>query len=132
MVVFPPWFGDSAIGAGRAYFTEAGFDDVTTMQVSPGPDWEGVAPGDLYKRLMHVQQDVELLFDQIAASCPDDADGVLIAGTGLRSVGVIDRLEASLNRPVVTANQASLWRCLGLSGHGTSVAGYGRLLRGPR
>ena len=132
LVVFPPWFGPSAIQAGGTYFSIAGFDDVTTMQVSPGPDWEGVAPGDLYKRLMHIRQDVELLFKQIVADCPEGADGVLIAGTGLRSVGVIERLEAALGRPVITANQASLWRCLGLSGVETPVPGYGRLLRDPR
>lgn len=129
LVVFPPWFGTGAIEAGRAYFKANSFEDVTTMHTSPGPDWEGVAPGDLYKRFMHIRQDTDLLFRQIAAECPAAADGVLIAGTGLRSVGIIDRLEAALGRPVVTANQASLWRCLGLSGFSDPVPGYGRLLR---
>ena len=56
-------------------------------------------------------------------------DGVLIAGTGFRCVGILDALERDLQRPVVSANQASLWHCLRLSGVRTPVGGYGNLLR---
>ena len=42
------------------------------------------------------------------------ADGVLIAGTGFRCVGIIEALEQEMQRPVITANQASLWQCLRL------------------
>jgi len=52
---------------------------------------------------------------------------VLRIGTGLRCVAMIDGLERALGRPVVTANQASLWRCLRLSGLDAQIAGYGRL-----
>ena len=78
---------------------------------------------------MGFQQDVEALYAEVRSACPDDADGVLIAGTGFRCVGIIEALEEDLNRPVVTANQASLWRCLRLSGVRTPVSGYGTLLR---
>ena len=57
------------------------------------------------------------------------ADGVLIAGTGFRCVGIIDTLEKDLHKPVVTANQASLWQCLRKSGVTAAVSGYGRLLQ---
>jgi maleate isomerase len=80
---------------------------------------------------MHIRQDSGLLFDQVVANCPASADGVLIVGTGLRCVGIIDELESRLSLPVVTANQASLWRCLGLAGVDAPVVGYGRLLAGP-
>jgi maleate isomerase len=45
-------------------------------------------------------------------------------------VAIIDALERDLGRPVVTANQASLWRCLRLAGLSPSIDGYGRLLAG--
>ena len=66
---------------------------------------------------------------QVRAACPREADGVLIAGTGFCCVGILDALERDLQRPVVSANQASLWHCLRLSGVRTPVGGYGNLLR---
>ena len=41
---------------------------------------------------------------------------------------IIEALEAALGRPVVTANQASLWRCLRLAGIDDAIPHYGRLL----
>ena len=46
--------------------------------------------------------------------------------TGLRCVGLLEALEQDLQRPVMSANQASLWHCLRLSGVNTPVNGYGR------
>jgi maleate isomerase len=43
-------------------------------------------------------------------------------------VAIIAALEEDLGRPVITANQASLWRCLRSSGLRTPVVGYGSLL----
>ena len=51
----------------------------------------------------------------------------MIAGTGFRCVGIVDALEKALQRPVVTANQASLWRCLNHLGLASDVKGYGQL-----
>ncbi len=87
-----------------------------------------MAPQDLYRQFMHLDQNAELLSDQVIAECPDEADSVLMIGTGLRCVGVIDEIETALGKPVVTANQASLWRCLQLAGVETGVTGYGKLM----
>ncbi len=54
---------------------------------------------------------------------------MLIAGTGFRCVAILESLEQELKRPVISANQASLWHCLRLSGVKEPVAGYGSLLR---
>jgi len=54
---------------------------------------------------------------------------VLIAGTGFRCVGILEALEQDLKRPVISANQASLWHCLRSAGVHAKVAGYGSLLR---
>ena len=70
---------------------------------------------------MGFAQEIEPLRAQILASCPPAADGVLIAGTGFRCVGIIDALEQELQRPVVSANQASLWHCLRSAGVATKI-----------
>jgi maleate isomerase len=131
-IVFPPWFTEDTMRAGAAYFSGHGFQESGIHRQVPEPRWSDVRPQDLYTNLMHIQQNAEQLFDQIVANCPSAADCVLIVGTGLRCVGIIDALESELGRPVVTANQASLWRCLSLAEVGTPVTGYGQLLAGPR
>jgi maleate cis-trans isomerase len=57
------------------------------------------------------------------------ADGVLLSGTGLPTVGVLERLERELGKPVVSSTQASLWRALRVAGVRSGVPGFGRLLR---
>lgn len=131
-IVWPPWFGDRAMAAGAAYFPAQGFPEISTWRQAPAPRWADVPPERMYAERMHMDQDADRLHDQILAECPASADGVLIAGTGQRCVGVIDRLEAALGRPVITANQAGLWRCLSLAGVDTPIEGYGALLAGPR
>lgn len=57
-----------------------------------------------------------------------EADAVLLSGTGLPTVGVLEVLERDLGKPVVSSNQASLWRALRMAGVREPVAGFGRLL----
>ena len=57
------------------------------------------------------------------------ADAVLLSGTGLPTVAVLETLERDLGKPVLSSNQASLWQALRMAGVRESIAGYGRLLR---
>ena len=57
-----------------------------------------------------------------------EADAVLLSGTGLPTVGVLELLERDLGKPVISSNQASLWRALRLAGVREPVPGFGRLL----
>ncbi|MGC1443519.1 MAG: hypothetical protein WA888_23150 [Burkholderiaceae bacterium] len=127
-IVFPPWFNPAIVNAGVDYFASQGFSPAGALSVDPGRQWRNVPPGEMYPQGLGFEQDVEDLYRQIHAACPQQADGVLIAGTGLRCVGIIDALETDLARPVITANQASLWHCLKTCGVQTPVAGYGALL----
>ena len=128
-LVLPPWFNDATVAAGVAYYTAHGVTLAGHMRFDPGRKWRDLPPGELYPQGMGLAQEIEPLYAQIRAACPAQADGVLIAGTGFRCVGVLEALEEDLGRPVVSANQASLWHCLRASGVRAAVAGYGRLLR---
>lgn len=128
LLVLPAWFGPATAAAGVAYFSAHGIEPAATHSYDPGAKWRSVPPDEMYPRGLGFEQEIEPLRDQIVAACPPDADGVLIAGTGFRCVGIIDALERALDKPVVTANQASLWHCLRRSGIDAQVSGYGRLL----
>lgn len=129
-VIIPPWFGDGFIDTARDYLIAQRLSPAAMFRHIPEDRWQDVPPGDLYRRFMHLEQNAELLCDQVIANCPDDADSVLMIGTGLRCVGVIENVETALGKPVVTANQASLWQCLRLAGIGAGIEGYGTLLKG--
>jgi len=127
LLVLPPWFGDATLSAASAYLEAAGAPAAGYLRHDPGLDWRDVPYGEMYPRGLGFVQDVDALYDQIVAACPRGADGVLIAGTGLRCVAIIDALENALSRPVVAANQASLWHCLRLAGLKPEISGYGTL-----
>ena len=126
-VVFPPWFGDEVLERGREYFTHSDLAPADIYRSDPGMGWRELPPNALYAEGLGFEQDVESLYRQIRETCPTDADGVLIAGTGVRCVSIISALEADLGRAVITANQASLWRCLRSCGIYAQIDGYGQL-----
>jgi maleate cis-trans isomerase len=55
------------------------------------------------------------------------AEVLLIPDTALPSLDLVDHLEAMCGRPVLTANQVTLWMALDLASHPLTVAGFGRL-----
>lgn len=57
-----------------------------------------------------------------------EADVVFISCTNLASLGVVERLEAELGKPVITSNQACFWACLRRLGLRDAIPGFGRLL----
>jgi maleate isomerase len=126
-IVFPAWFGEKTVAAGLHYFTERGLAPAGHLRFDPGRNWRDVAPSDMYPQGLGFAQEIEPLYNQIRTTCPTDADGVLIAGTGFRCVAIIDALERDLKRPVVTANQVSLWRCLRMAGIHAHIEHYGSL-----
>ena len=57
------------------------------------------------------------------------SDGVYIACTGFRSLEILEALEQDLGKPVVSANQATMWDALRLAGVHVNEPGLGRLYR---
>lgn len=128
-LVLPPWFNDATVQAAVTYYRDRGHAPAAHLRYDPGRKWRDLPPGDLYPQGMGSEQEIEPLYAQIRAACPADADGVLIAGTGFRCVAILEALERDLKRPVLAANQLSLWHCLRRTGVHTQISGYGNLLR---
>ena len=52
-----------------------------------------------------------------------------MSNSNMRGIDVIEAIETDLGKPVVTANQASVWYCLRLMGINDPIEGYGRLMK---
>ena len=100
---------------GRAYWEAAGFEIAGYRRL------EGVTNiyAESEERAYRLARD---------ADAPG-ADGVLLSGTGLPTVGILDVLERDLGKPVISSMQACLWHALRTAGIREPIAGFGRLLR---
>lgn len=58
------------------------------------------------------------------------AEAVLLPDTALHTIGWLDELDARVGKPVLTANQVSIWQGLRLAGAGGPRPGFGRLFAG--
>jgi maleate isomerase len=114
-IIHPPWFSEETNNRGRAYFQGQGFAVVSCARVLPLRDFEEVPPVELHR--------------WAATTVPKEAEALLIAGNGLRAVGVINALEETLSRPVLTANQVIFWRALDRIENAPQVTQCGRLFR---
>jgi maleate cis-trans isomerase len=100
---------------GKAYWEAAGFTLVKHHRLED---------------VISIYEETEARAAQLArAANVPDADAILISGTGLPTIGVLDPLERELGKPVITSNQASMWRALRVAGVRAAIPGFGRLLR---
>jgi maleate cis-trans isomerase len=107
-------YPESISALGRDYYEAAGLE-VVSHRLLPGVE-------NIYEeseeRAYRLARDADV----------PGADGILLSGTGLPTVGVLEALERELGKPAVSSNQALLWRALRLAGVREPVAGFGRLL----
>lgn len=114
-LVTPPWFDDELTALGRAFFEDGGHRVVAAASAELESDQRAIT--------------AEGLYEWVRRYTPEGAEAVVIAGNGLRAVGVIAALEEALGRPVITANQALLWAALrAADAPGMAIPGYGVLL----
>jgi maleate cis-trans isomerase len=104
--------GISALG--RAYWEAAGFEIVRHHRL------EGVT--NIYA------ESPERAHQLARQADTPEADAVLLSGTGLPTVDVLERLERELGKPVISSVQASLWHALRVAGIARTIHGFGRLL----
>lgn len=106
-------YPETISAAGRAYWQAAGFDVVAHRRLDTPNIYE---------------ETEEHAFALGRAADAKEAAAVLISGTGLPTVGIVDRLERDLAKPVVTSQTATLWEALRRLLIDAPVKGYGRLL----
>ena len=112
-LIHPPWFTSELDGRGATYFEKEGLTVVFHESAQLRSDYGDILPKQIY--------------DWAKTRVPEEADALVIAGGGFRVIGAIDALEKTLNRTVLSANQASFWCALNLCGVTDQVRGYGRL-----
>lgn len=66
----------------------------------------------------------------VKAADHPDAEAVLVPDTAMHTLTIIDDLEAAVGKPVLTANQVTVWKGLQLVGPVPPLAGLGRLFSG--
>ena len=59
-----------------------------------------------------------------------DADGVFISCTDMMTASIVAEMERAIGKPVITANQATIWELLRLAGASQSMPKLGRLFAG--
>lgn len=113
-LIDPPWFDETLNDLGRGYYEEAGFE---VPYAAPC----GLPSGQTLIR-------PDALHDWVVPRVPDGAGAVVLGGNGFRAVGAVEALEATLGRPVLTANQVLLWSALRAADAPTAdITRYGRL-----
>ncbi len=73
---------------------------------------------------------IEQVYDHVLSVDHPDATAIFVSCTNFRTVGAIEALEDRLGKPVISANQASFWHCLELTGVAGARPGYGCLFDG--
>jgi maleate cis-trans isomerase len=69
----------------------------------------------------------ETVVEFAAAADHPDAQAVLLPDTALHTIGLLDALDARVGKPVLTANQVSVWQGLRIAGADVPRPGFGTL-----
>jgi maleate cis-trans isomerase len=72
----------------------------------------------------------ETVLEFAAAADHPDAQAVLLPDTALHTIGLLDALDARVGKPVLTANQVSVWQGLRIAGADAVRPGFGALFSG--
>lgn len=91
------------------FLEDAGYDVVSAVYL------------DLQERIDDVDQ--ATICDLVRRAHSPEADAMFVSCTGLRTLGVVASLEAEIGRPVLTANQVTLWGALRAAGALRSAEG---------
>ncbi|KHO23123.1 maleate cis-trans isomerase [Mycolicibacterium setense] len=67
------------------------------------------------------------VIEMVCAADHPDAEAVLVPDTAMHTLGFIDQLESAVGKPVLTANQVTVWKGLHLIGLLPRIPGLGSL-----
>ena len=121
-----------ALGLRKIALTSVYLPDVQQrlLEFMAGHGIEVVSHKSLNLARYHSHNPPERLREAVERADSPEADGVFISGTGQRTAGFLADLEEKLGKPVVSANQASMWHALQLVGLEPRLPGKGKLLSG--
>ena len=122
-LVHGPFFTDDFDQKGVAYFQERGFDVVHVSHLQPPVEVPHPNTGSVARP--------DEIYEWVRGHVPSSAEAVFIGGNAVRAIGVIAALEEDLGRPVLTANQVSLWYALRMAGAEVRLDNYGQLFAKP-
>jgi maleate isomerase len=97
----------------QAYLRSAGYDPVASVA--------------LHFTAGHSTTPVNVIVEAALRADTDAADVLFISCTGQRVAGELKGLEARLGKPVIAANQVTMWHLLHLAGAATDVPDRGSL-----
>lgn len=103
----------------RDYMADRGYDvlDIEGLNITNDSDMVRVTP--------------EYIRDFAISIDRPDADAIFVSCGALRTIDVIEEIEAATGKPCVSSNQAMLWHCLRLAGVDDRIGGLGRLFQLP-
>ncbi len=76
----------------------------------------------------HSDIEEELLLDQVKEFGERDFDVIFLSCTGLPTVTVLEKIEAAVRKPVISSNQATMWKIKRMAGLAEPIEGFGSLL----
>ena len=71
----------------------------------------------------------ESIIEGAVATCAEEADALFVSCTAVRAASCVEELEDRLGKPVVTSNQAMVWRCARHLGITSTPPGGGKLFK---
>jgi maleate isomerase len=108
---------DDVNGPIVGYIQDNGIEVVglTSFNLADDNDMAGLSPEAIYNAALEADR--------------PEADALFISCTAIRAVDALERIEQTLGKPVVSANQALFWQSLRASGYQSAINGFGELLR---
>ena len=100
----------------RSFLDESEIDVVKLKGLNMRADIEELPPREILKLILEVDD--------------PEAEGIFVSCTGMMTSTIIEEAERETGKPVVTANQATMWRLLRLAEAQPAEAGPGRLFGG--
>ena len=99
----------------KNFFENKGFDvlDIQGLNLGNGIEF-GKITSDYIK-------DFALSIDQ------KEAEVIFLSCSGIRSLDIIEEVEATTGKPVITSNQAQMWYALRMAGVNDKLSGFGRI-----
>jgi len=75
------------------------------------------------------EQSNEIVYELVKKVNVPEAEGIVIHCTNLRSAEILQDLEQELNKPVISAIEATVWYLLRIIGIEDKISDFGKLMQ---